>query len=339
MKGGAYARDRIPPSRLPELEQRLDAGLRDGALGVGVGIAYTPGAARGEVLRVFQVAASHRVPVYVHIRDENAPDEPGVAALQEVLADALVTGAPLHVVHVTSVGTRVTPLLLDIIAAARARGNDVTTEAYPYTAGFTSITSPTFDPGFRERLGIDYGDMLMPATGERLTAESFARYRQTGGKVVIFMIPDSMPEVAYRRPFVIVASDGFLSVENGKLVGHPRLAGTHARVLATYVRDRHALGLSDAIARMTLLPARRLEGADPAMRRKGRLQVGADADVTVFDPARVVDRATYEDAARYSEGIVHVLVNGTFVVRGEQLVDGAHPGRPVRAPRPDGKAW
>ena len=80
---------------------------------------------------------------------------------------------------------------------------------------------------------------------------------------------------------------------------------------------------------MTLLPAARLEGIVPAMARKGRVQVGSDADLTIFDPERVIDRATYEDPDRYSDGIEHVLVAGTFVVRDGALVDGATPGQPL----------
>jgi N-acyl-D-aspartate/D-glutamate deacylase len=123
----------------------------------------------------------------------------------------------------------------------------------------------------------------------------------------------------------MVASDG-LSPH-----GHPRLAGTHARVLGRYARDSGTLSLADAVRKMTLLPAQRLERAVPEMRAKGRLQVGADADITVFDPARVLDLATYQRPAQFSQGIVHVLVNGVFVVRNGAPVAGASfPGRAIR---------
>jgi N-acyl-D-aspartate/D-glutamate deacylase len=101
-------------------------------------------------------------------------------------------------------------------------------------------------------------------------------------------------------------------------------------VLGEFVRTQRVLSLPDAIARMTLLPAKRVEGADPRMKKKGRVQVGADADITVFDPARVIDKATFENAAQYSEGITHVLVNGVAVVRNGDLVPGVAPGRAVR---------
>ena len=329
---GAFVRSPIEHARLAELEKRLDAALNDGALGVGMGINYTPAATREEILQTFAVAARHHTPVFVHVRWpgllENAG---GVAAVQEVIADAAATGASLHVVHVTSMGLGATSILLNLINGARARGLDVTTEAYPYPAGATMLQSAIFDPGWREAFGIDYKDILWLATGERLTAESFERYRKQGGLVVIFSIPDSVVDQAYRDPNVMVASDGGFRLQNGALVGHPRSAGTHARILGQFVRERKVISLMDGVRKMTLLPARRLENADPQMKRKGRVQPGADADLVVFDPARVIDRATFDHPTQYSDGIVDALVNGTFVVRASNLVHGVAPGKAIRA--------
>jgi dihydroorotase len=245
-----------------------------------------------------------------------------VDSLQEMLADAAATGASVHVVHISSMGVRQTPVCLQLIAGARARGLDVTTEAYPYTAGMTDLASAIFDEGWQGRTGgIGYGDLQWVATGERLTADTFARYRKLGGMVILHSIPEDMVRVAVADPTVMVASDGHL--DKGK--GHPRSAGTYARVLGRYVREQHALPLMDALRKMSLLPAERL-----GIQSKGRLQVGADADITVFDPERVMDRATFESPAQYSDGIPYVLVNGTFVVRDGQLVQGMAPGRGLR---------
>jgi dihydroorotase len=255
--------------------------------------------------------------------------EPGgsIDALQEVLANVSATGASVHIVHIGSNGLRQTPRLLSMIDGARARGLDVTTEVYPYTAGSTYLQSALFEPGWQQRFGITFKDVQWSATGERLTEDTFARYRATGGWVVIHMIPESSVRAALAHPGVMVGSDGVPLVDGG---GHPRGAGTYARILGRYVREQKVLDLMTALGKMSLLVARRLEPFVPAMRQKGRVAVGADADITVFDPARVIDRATYEKPAQESEGIPHVLVGGTFVVRDGKLVPGVAPGRAIR---------
>ena len=325
---GPWVRTAIEPSRLGELETRLQAGLCEGALGVGMGIAYTRAASREEVLRVFGVAARGQVPVFVHMRYGGLLEPGGaVDALQEVLADAAATGAALHVVHITSMGLAQTPLLLQMIDGARHHGLEVTTEAYPYSATQTAIQSAVYDSGWQARTGITFGDLLWPATGERLTEQTFNQYRKIGGSVIAFIIPDSVVSLAIRNPLVMIASDA-----GARGSGHPRHAGTHARVLGHFVRKQGALSLMEAVRKLSLMPAQRLERAVPEMHQKGRVRVGADGDLTVFDPSSVVDRATYEDPDQYSTGILHVLVNGTFVVRDGNLVEGVAPGRPIRRP-------
>jgi N-acyl-D-aspartate/D-glutamate deacylase len=118
---------------------------------------------------------------------------------------------------------------------------------------------------------------------------------------------------------------------------HPRTAGTFGRALRLLTRDDAgdgrggALGLAAALAKCSLEPARLLQERVPAMRRKGRLQAGMDADVVVFDPATVSDRASYRYSTRPTAGIRHTLVNGAFVVRDGEIVPDARPGRPVLA--------
>jgi dihydroorotase len=297
-------------------------GLDDGALGIGIGIAYIPLVGRDEILDLFRLAAEYKTAVYVHMRN-GGPVEPGVIdALQEVLADAAATGASLHVVHITSMGLRETPLCLEMIEGARRRGLDVTTEAYPYTAGMTDLSSAIFSEGWQQRQGgISFGDLQWAATGERLTAASFQRYRKQGGMVAVHAIPEDIVKLAMANPMVMIASDGIL--ENGK--GHPRAAGAFCRVLGRYVREEKALTLMEAVRKMTVMPADRL-----GLRTKGRIAVDADADLTVFDPARVADHANFENPAQYSTGVQYVLVNGAVVVKQGELVEGVAPGRAVR---------
>jgi dihydroorotase len=306
-----------------ETEDLIRKGLDEKALGIGLGIAYVPFATHPEILNVIRIAADRKVPVFVHIRSPGAI-EPGsvTESLQEMIADAAVTGASIHVVHITSMATGQTGLMLEMIAGARKHGLDITTEAYPYTAGETRLDSAIFDGDWQHRHGITYKDLQWVATGERLTAETYAKYRKDGGFVILHSIPEEAAREAMADPDVIVASDGMIF--NG--TGHPRGAGTYARVLGHYVRDEKALTLMNALRKMTIEPARRLEAMSPQMRLKGRIKVGADADVTVFDPARVIDKATFEKPNQYSEGIPFVLVNGVLVVRDGKLVEGVKPG-------------
>lgn len=311
--------DPVAPARYPALGEALERGLSQGALGIGMAHQYFPGASREEVLHVFKVAARNQAAIYTHVRNM------GLDAIQEVVANAAVTGAPLHVVHVNSSSLGDISPVLDLIGGARARGIDVTTEAYPYTAASTGIQSAIFDRGWRERLGIDYGDVQLQDTGERLTEASFQRQRASGGIVIIHMMRPEWIREAVSRDFVMIASDGMPYAPGA----HPRSAGTFSRFLGRYVRDDGLMSLMEGLERITIMPARRLQAASDQMAAKGRLRVGADADVTVFDPDRIIDTATFEDDLSYSVGVVHVLVGGEFVVRDEENVDGALPGRAV----------
>lgn len=307
-----------------EALEHVAEGIREGALGIGAGIAYTPQISREQILQLFGLAADSKLALYIHIRN-GGPVEPGVVdALQEVIADAASTGASLHVVHITSMALRQTALCLRIIEGAHQHGMDVTTEAYPYTAGMTDISSAIFGPGWQDRQGgITFHDLQWAATGERLTPETFEKYQKQGGMIAIHSIPDEIVRLAMADPAVMIASDGIMT--NGK--GHPRAAGTYARVLGRYVREQHTLSLETAIRKMSFEPAQRL-----GINSKGRIAVGADADITVFDPQHVKDRATYEHPAVPSEGMRFVLVNGTFVVKDGQLVPGVFPGVGLRRP-------
>jgi len=189
----------------------------------------------------------------------------------------------------------------------------------------TRLDSAIFDPGWREKLEVRYEDLMWVETGERLTEKTFAERRQQGGTVITFTMREEDVDQAIAAPDVMVASDGWIT--NGK--GHPRAAGTYARVLGVYVRERKVLTLMQALHKISYMPAKRLESFTPVMKRKGRIQVGADADIAIFDPATVIDRSTYQNPAQYSTGIKHVLVNGVVVVKDEKLAEGVFPGQPI----------
>jgi N-acyl-D-aspartate/D-glutamate deacylase len=315
---------------LKQIDEGIKQGLKRGALAVGMGINYTAAATHDEIMEVFRIAAAANAPVHVHLRHAGLKEPTtGLVGLQEVIADAAATGAPLHVVHITSMGLRNTPTLIAVVKGARARGLDVTTECYPYTAGSTALESAIFDEGWQERQGITYKDVQWVKTGERLTAETFAKYRNEGGAVVVFSIPEEAARAAVSDPMVMIASDG-LPITGPKI--HPRGQATYARVLGHYVREEKALDLMTALRKMTLMPAQRLEKRAPMFRTKGRIRVGADADITVFDPQTVKDRATFEEPLQFSDGIPFVFVNGVAVVKRGQLAESVFPGRAARAP-------
>jgi N-acyl-D-aspartate/D-glutamate deacylase len=328
LPSGPAAHRRATAEEQHATEELLRRGLDDGALGIGIGIAYVPVATHPEILSVIRIAADRKVPCFVHMRSPGAI-EPGsvIESIEEMIADAAVTGASIHIVHITSMAMGQTGLAIEMIEGARKHGLDVTTEAYPYTAGQTRIDSAVFDEGWQQKLGITYKDLQWVATGERLTAETYARYRKEGGSVILHTIPEEAARQAVANPSVMVASDGLIA--GGK--GHPRGAGTYARVLGHYSRDEKIVPLMTAIRKMTLLPAQRLEAVSAQMSLKGRVKVGADADIAVFDPARVTDKATFEKPDQYSEGISYVLVSGVFVVRDGKIVEGVKPGVGIKS--------
>lgn len=327
---GPAAHKAASPEQLRAIEQGVEAGLKAGALAVGMGINYTEAATHQEILEIFRVAAKYQAPVHVHVRFAGAGEpSTGLAAVEEVMAAAAATGAPLHVVHITSIGLGQTTQLMQLVEGAQHYGLDVTTECYPYVAASTALESALFDLGWQERMGITYKDLQWSKTGERLTSETFEKYRKEGGAVVIYAIPEIAARAAVASPIVMIASDG-MPITGAKV--HPRGQGTFSRVLGHYVREENALGLMTALRKMTLMPAQRLEKRAPDFRNKGRIRVGADADITMFDPATIIDKATFEDPLQYSAGISFVLVNGVPVLMNGKLVENVFPGRAARAP-------
>ncbi|MCO6511382.1 MAG: amidohydrolase family protein [Aridibacter famidurans] len=293
--------------------------LEAGALGVGLPIGYFPGATRGEVFELYKCAAEMDSVIFTHVRGIN------IGAIKEAIADAVVNGTSLHIVHINSVSLGEIDTSLAMVKAAQVRGLDITTELYPYTAASTSLESSLFDEGWQQRMGISYGDLQWQDTGERLTEETFKKYREQGGVVIIHLMKPEWIEKGIKAPFTMIASDGMPYAPGA----HPRSAGTFSRVLGRYVREQKALSLKEALAKMTIMPAKRLEKVATAAKLKGRIQVGADADITIFDPDTIIDTATFEKDLSFSTGVKHVIVNGTFVVKDGTSVENVFPGRPL----------
>ena len=316
----------LSEEQLEQLKERIARGLELGAPAVGFGLAYSPGATREEVIEMFRVAAAHDANCHVHMR---SAEPPGVGNIEEVLDASTITGAPLHIVHINSSANTRIPQYLDIIASAQKAGTDVTTECYPYNRGSTLIQSHLFND-WKTYKDEEFAGYIWVETGETLTRETFGKYRERGGTIVS---PPSYSEenvqIAVASPVTMIASDG-MWIDNGR--AHPRTYGTFSRILGRYVREKKSLGLMEALAKMSLRPAQRLERRAPMMAKKGRLSVGADADIVVFDPDTMIDKGTFQDPAQYSEGVKHVLVNGVVSLRDGAFVEGATGGKAVKAP-------
>jgi len=323
-KSGPATDQPATPEQIETIRERLRAELDAGGLAIGMGIQYTPGATRLEVLDMFRLAAERGVPVYTHMRSAGRV-EPGssIEAVSEVIGAAAITGASLHIVHINSTCLRDSLECLAMVEGARARGLDVTTEAYPYIAGMTAVNSALFNPGWREKLGIDYEDLVLPDTGERLTKQRFDELHNSNTTqwVLVFANTQEIVDKVIPHPLVMIASDG--------AEGHPRNSGTYSRVLAQYVREKGTVTLMDAIRKMSFMPAEMLERSTPQAQQKGRLREGADADIVVFDAATIRDRATFEKPMEPSVGVRYLVVGGTMVVDEGKIVPDVFPGRAI----------
>jgi len=304
--------------------------LADGWIGIDFEPEYTPGIEIEEMLALAQVAAEADVPCFFHGRySDEVPPGTNADTLDEILRVAREAGVGVHVEHITSTGgTFSMDRSLATLAAARDEGIDVSACMYPYTYWATFLASARFTDGWQERFRISYEDLVIAGTGERLTEATFGRYQRDNLLAAAYAIPEADVRTGLRSELVMIGSDAILEPGNNN---HPRSAGCFARTLGHYVRDENVLSLRAALAKMTIMPARRLERGAPALRRKGRLQRGADADITVFDPATVADRATVENPAQSSVGIDYVVVSGQVVQTPDGQDRARLPGQPIRS--------
>jgi N-acyl-D-aspartate/D-glutamate deacylase len=311
--------DTLSPVQMNKMLENIRNSLAEGGIGIGVPIGYLPAVKQEEVFRLYQLAAELKATIFTHVREE------GITAIQQAIADAVLTGAPLHIVHINSSTLGKIYFGIELVQTAKNKGFDITTELYPYTAASTLLQSAVFDEGWQQRLGISYGDLQWVATTERLTKETFNSYRKKGGMVIIHSMKPEWIKYGVASANTIIASDAMPYAP----LAHPRTAGTYARVLGKYVREDKALDLNTAIEKMTLLPAKRLEGIAPMMRYKGRIQIGADADITIFDPNTIFDKASFDKGLAFSEGIGYVIVNGVVILRNGKTVTNVFPGQAV----------
>ncbi|GLW11136.1 D-glutamate deacylase [Microtetraspora sp. NBRC 13810] len=326
--------------------------LADGALGIGILLGYAPGVDPIEYLSLALLAAQAGVPTFTHARNlvERVPDIPMDGA-EELVKAAATTGAHMHYCHVNSTSLRQIDRVLSLVERVRAEGGRVSTEAYPYGAGMTGIGAHFLAPERLAALGMRPDSIVYAVTGERVAdADRLREIRAAdpGGLAFTHALDETLPadlaflDRAVLADSTVIGSDAMPLTWTGgppdprawplppTAVTHPRTAGTFSKFLRRYVRETGSLTLMDAVRRCTLTPAEILGDSVPAMRRKGRVRTGCDADLVVFDPETVSDQATYSHTTRPSTGYRHVLVMGEPVVRDSALIPTALPGRPVR---------
>lgn len=345
------ALDLATEAEIAAIVAKVGEGLDAGGLGVGTPVGYWTRTNRTEYWQVASLAAQRQVPVFTHVRSKNSRDPASaLEAFGEVIATAATTGANMHICHINSSGLRDIPRLTAMIAKAQSYGVPVTSEAYPWGAGSTGINAPFLQPENLPLLGITSTNIEVVETGERPASnERLAELQRQSPntRIIVHYLNEAVPEDRQLIEQAVLLKDGMIASDAvnymvgghdltaatwplpANAAGHPRTAATFTKVLGEYVRERRLLSLPEAIRRSTLLPARLMETVAPAMRRKGRIGPGADADIIIFDPATVGAAATYASPATPSVGMRHVLVGGQFLIRDGKLLPDARPGRPV----------
>ncbi len=325
------------PAEIGQLRKHLTTALDNGAIGIGVPLDYMNVAVKEPELRMlFDLGASYAVPLFIHIRRGIAGDPAG---LDEVLALAKETGTRILICHLSHSAMQNTPLFLKKIRHARKDGADVWAEVLPYNAGSVQIGAAVFNRDWRKTFNIDYGDVQLASTGEWFTKRSFERTRKEnpGAEIIHHYLKEEWTRYLATAPDVIISSDGLPALSTDKKIP-PQGVGSFSKILGKYVREEQALDMMTALSKMTLQPAQLLEKAAPVFRLKGRLQLGMDADITIFDPQSIKANTTYLDPHQASMGVNWLLVGGQIVIDNGQIMPNVHPGQFLKAtPRPDNR--
>jgi len=317
-------------SGLSRIRAAVERQVRDGYFGVHTQPEYTPGVEIAEMVEMATIAARLGVPFTVHARySDNVAPGLQSEAVTELVDVARQTGAHVHIEHLNSTGgTGRMDVALGQIADARAEGLSMTACMYPYDFWATGLATARYSNGWQERFGITYEDLQVAGTESRLTAESFREAQAANKLTAAFAIPPEDIVTGFGSDFMMIGSDAILETSHNN---HPRSTGCFSRVLGKFVREDGVVPMIDALAMMTIRPAELTGIGAPAMRRKGRMQIGADADITLFDPDTIIDNSTIADPAQESTGVVHVMVNGVDVRANGMNVPTALPGTTIKS--------
>lgn len=294
----------------------IEKNLEEGALGVSHSLEYQP-APYAEMLEYAKLAKKYERPMFLHLRYSSSEKE--LEGVDEAIRLARDSGARLHIDHLHSTGgTFHMEQALEKIRTANAQGMTITTCVYPYSFWATYLSNNRFGPGWQQRYGLNYEDLRIVGSSERLNERSFAHYRKTSALAAVpegTMPLEKTVDLALQEDFCMIGSDGGVQFEP-RANSHPRGAGCFATAI------RHALDtgvpLEKILTKMTLLPRSVIA---PALKDRGVLEDGAVADLTVFDPTTIRGNATIENPNQFSSGIDLVIVNGRVAYRDGKQVD------------------
>jgi hypothetical protein len=342
--GNQWASTVATDEQLDRIDELVVQGLNEGGLGIGIMVGYYPRARSDGLARIARIAKQHNAFLTAHSRYISLSQPSGLLGIQEMIALATSYDVPLLVHHLPTNALADTETVLNMIDSANRNGANIVGEMFPYDRGSTFIATEILDEGWQTRMDMDYEDLSWVETGETLTKETFDRYRRVRPEGLFIMkhIKEKDMLLALVHPDVIIASDGTVYVDKqGEMLpaealfgagqGHPRGAGTYGRYLRMAIEDGR-LSMPQILAKTSYQPARLIENIAPSMKRRGRLQVNAYADITFFDPEKVTGVADYKPGTNSlpSKGFVYVLVNGKIVVKKGALAGGVFPGEPIR---------
>ncbi|UHD15690.1 amidohydrolase family protein [Thiocapsa bogorovii] len=347
--------DLSTPEQQEQILKLVEQGLDEGALGIGINAGYAPGHGRKEYFALAQLAAERGVATFTHVRyASNREPQSSFEAVQELIANAAITGAHMHLCHINSTSLKDIDGTIRLVDGALERGINISVGAYPWGAASTVVGAAMFSgEGWRERMGSTANNFQLGT--ERMTEAQLADYQQNkpGTFIVWHFLDETDPDdlklldKSILHPEILIESDEmfwmFMDDHNHVInyegdawplpentFSHPRSNGTFAKILRSYVRERKLMSMQEALRKMTLMPAQTLEGFVPQMKKKGRLQEGMDADIVVFDPETIRDVGTYEKPNQPAVGVQTLLVNGGLVVQNGELILDAPHGRPIR---------
>lgn len=340
-------------SELEQILKDVEQGLKEGGLGIGVNAGYAPGYGHKEYFELAKLAKRYDLPTYTHVRYANG-SEPNSSfeAYQELISLAATTGAHMHICHLNSTSVRDIDDCADLVQEAIDQGLPITTEAYPYGAGSTVVGAPLFaGPDWTERFGVPDAS-YMEANGKAMTQSKIDELRSTNpGEIVVihFLKPDDhqedlrMMKRSVLFPGAAIASDAMPWMDGkGALIegdvwplpadafAHPRSVACFARFVSKYVTEYKSISLIEAMERTSLNACRIIEDAVPQMRNKGRIQVGKDADISIFNLDEFKDVATFTEPNLLSVGMKYVLVNGQLIIENGEIDLASMPGQAIR---------